>query len=206
MTAYNNFVRDYPTRCNQLLNKFFKDAGENNLEVTLLLSMAASGFVIPYARLSESAHPTKDAESFKVAKDKLDAELKKPFLASELWGKDRPDSWRFGQLENIDGDPDSWGLKQFEALSISEQARDITRILRNALAHGNIYTRGNPHIEKLVFLSRVEHSQPELGYNCLIVSPLDLKQFMKNWFDVLGRVEMPARTFVESDLLEEIIA
>jgi hypothetical protein len=53
MTAYRNFTQDYPERCRRLLSLNFKNAKQNGLEVTLLLSIAASGLIVPYARLSE---------------------------------------------------------------------------------------------------------------------------------------------------------
>ncbi|MBE0448305.1 MAG: hypothetical protein IBX64_09455 [Actinobacteria bacterium] len=98
----------------------------------------------------------------------------------------------------------TWHLEELRAISDRKKASTVAKVLRNALAHGNIFTRGNSHINILVFLSRINHEHPEFGYNCITVSPLDFKRFMLKWFDILGMVEVPGWTFAETDLLEKL--
>jgi hypothetical protein len=184
----------------------FKNARENDLEVTLLLSVASSGLIVPYARLSEDAHPARDADRFAEAKGKLDRVLDAALLASELWDTIDPGSWRFGELCDLSGDPDAWDLDTLKPVSRKKKARSIVKVLRNALAHGNVFTRGRPHIDTLVFLSRRCQKNPEQGYNCVLVSPADLKCFVLNWLETLGGVEVGGWVFVEGQLLERAVA
>jgi hypothetical protein len=206
MTAYSNFIHDYPMRCRRLLDKYFKDAQRNDLEVTLLLNVASSGLIVPYTRLSEDAHPARDADRFAEAKAKLDRVLDTALLNSELWNTTDPRSWRFGELRDLSGDPDAWHLDTLKLVSREKKARSIVKVLRNALAHGNIFTRGSPHIDTLVFLSRISHDDPKLGYNCVTVSPSDLKVFVLNWLKTLGGIGVPEEIFAETKLLERSVA
>ncbi len=205
MTAYRNFIQDYPIRCRRLLSIYFKGARENNLEVTLLLNIASSGLIVPYARLSEGAHPSGDSAHFKGAKDNLDKILNAPFLSSELHPKKEPQSWRLGKLKELSGDPDSWQLDQMKPITKKKTARPLVQILRNALAHGNIFIRGNPHIETLVFLSRIKCVE-DIGYNCLTVSPPDLKEFVLCWLQTLSNAKIPGQVFMEGNLFAEHVA
>lgn len=206
MTAYRDFIHDYPSRCRRLLDTHFTNARENDLEVTLLLSVASSGLIVPYARLSEDAHPARDADRFGEAKGKLDRVLGAPLLASELWDTTDPGSWRSGELRDLSGDPDAWPLDAMKPVSRQKEAGSIVKVLRYALAHGNVFTRGRPHIDTLVFLSRKCQVDPMLGYRCVVVSPVDLKCFVLNWLDTLGGVEGGGWIFVEGTLLERAVA
>jgi hypothetical protein len=206
MTAYSNFIHDYPIRCQKLLDRYFKDAQRNDLEVTLLLNVASSGLIVPYARLSEDAHPARDAERFAAAKAKLDRALDTALLNSELWDTTDPTLWRFGECRDLSGDPDTWDLDALKPVSRKKKAGSIVKVLRNALAHGNVFTRGRPHIDTLVFLSRISHDDPKLGYNCVTVSPSDLKVFVLKWLKTLGSIEVPGGIFAETKLLERSAA
>jgi hypothetical protein len=201
MTAYRNFIQDYPERCLKLLAKYSKSAKQNDLEVTLLLNIASSGLIVPYARLSENAHPSGDAARFEDAKNRLDQVLVAPFLSFVHPDTD-PRSWRFGKRKELRGDLDAWNLDHMKSLPNKETVSPLVKILRNALAHGNVFTRGSPHIETLVFLSRISHKNPENGYNCLTVSPIDFETFVLRWLDALSSADIPGQIFTEADIFE----
>jgi hypothetical protein len=188
MTAYSDFIQDYPSRCRRLFDIHFKNAQSNDLEVTLLLNVTSSGLIVPYERLSEDAHPAHDADRFAEAKARFDELLEASFLDSGLWNTSDPKSWRCGKLRHLSGDPDAWGLGELRSVNREKKSSSIVRVLRNALAHGHVFTRGRPHIDELVFLSRCCQSAPEAGYNCVVVSPDDLKRFVLNWLNTLGAV------------------
>lgn len=206
MTAYRNFIQDYPARCRRLLQNYFENAKENDLEVTLLLNIASSGLIVPFARLTDKAHPSDDAARFVEPKARLDQVLKSRFLSFQFRRDADPRSWRFGKLKELCGDPDAWNLDSLKRVTDKEKVDDLVRILRNALAHGNIFTRGRPHIETLVFLSRVEHKKPELGYRCITVSPLDFKKFVLKWLAALSSARILGEIFTEADIFAELAA
>ena len=65
MGAYANFVQDFPKRCNILLNDFHTLAKYRDKEVTLMLSLAATGLIFPHERLKTgSTHPSSDKDTF----------------------------------------------------------------------------------------------------------------------------------------------
>jgi hypothetical protein len=51
MTAYRNYVQDFPSRSRDLLNEFSLSARALNKEVTLLLAVATPCLIVPYERL-----------------------------------------------------------------------------------------------------------------------------------------------------------
>lgn len=185
---------------------YFGSAQKNDLEVTLLLNIASSGLIVPYARLSEDAHPSCDAIRFQEAKDNLSQILEAPFQGSQLHPDAKSRSWRFGTFENVCGDPDAWDWDEVKPITEDETAERIVRVLRNALAHGNVFTKGNPNIETLVFLSRKKHNRPEDGYNCVAVSPVDFKAFLLRWLDALSNARIPGDVFVEAGIFAELVA
>lgn len=202
MTAYANFIQDYPQRCKKLLESFSKNAKMKDLEVTQLLCISTSGIIVPYNRLSDKCHPAADSSRFKDAKEHFVKILDRNFVGSELWSFHNAGSWRFSELKNLAGDPDSWHLDTAKPIDDGIKISKVVKIMRNALAHGNIFTSGKPQIEMLVFLSRLGRENEHKGYNCLIVSPSDLNVFMMEWFKMLGNIKVPGEIFVETRILD----
>jgi hypothetical protein len=201
VTAYKNFVSDFPERCRELLDRF--DAGSRlaRREVTLLLCVATSAIAVPYERLRPRSkkweHPFRDRERYVDAARKFKEILNSPFLGSHLWPTP-VESWCHGQLRSIDGDPDAWPeLLAPVALSTETMVDTVVRHLRNALSHGNIFTRRQPEIDRLVLLSKPDLNRPDYDY--LIVSPSDLRAFLANWVSVLTELRIPDAVVSEFD-------
>jgi len=199
MSAYTNFVSDFPERCNDILKSFVERAHGRNLEVTLMLSVASTGFVIPFERLrfkDESAHPSRDRERFREAARKLDETRELCFLDSALWGAS-PGSWVFArEVEDEQRELDSWPeLQTPKSLTKKKKTESTLKHLRNALAHGNIFTRGDP-IDRLVFLSKPCEESPK--FDMLAVSPDDFYTFLQKWFSFLSSLHMPPDVYQDS--------
>lgn len=191
MSNYENFVSDFPQRCGDLLTAFVGQAKRCNREVTLMLSVATSGLVIPYERLrSGASHPSRDQDKFKEVANRLTEALDRPFLSSELWD-DASGSWIFSkQVDDPCEELDFWPeLLQPKSMTEEKGATSVIEHLRNALAHGNIFTQGDP-IERIVFLSRVCHGSDK--YKMLAVHPNDFLRFLEKWFSVLSRLRIPS--------------
>ena len=93
MTDYADFIRDFPTRCGEVLELCYGQALTNGRKVTLLLMAAAAAF-IPYERLRSSReHPSRDRQRFQRAAQNLDSALGKPFLKSPFHSESM-ESWR----------------------------------------------------------------------------------------------------------------
>jgi hypothetical protein len=110
MTAYRNFIEDFPCRCREILRIARKPALSRGREVTLTLMVASAGLVVPYERLKPDgrwgAHPSGDRETFAGAVEKLGSLLGQPFMSSRLWTA-TSSTWRGGKLDSVTGDPDS---------------------------------------------------------------------------------------------------
>lgn len=199
MSAYSNYVQDFPWRCNQLLEHFLPRAEEEiGREVTLMLAVATAGLLVPFERLRKSSnrHPSGDRQRFNEATQQLGTLLTKPFLSSELW-KGPADRWSFAEkVQDLKCPAPDWReVTNPENLSTEATVDDVLSHIRNSLAHGNIYTTGNP-IELLIFLSRVYEEKggkyvPTDDFSMLAVSPLDFHAFLRKWFCFLDKLRIP---------------
>lgn len=191
MTAYRNFVDDFPRRCREILKFAGKPALFRGREVTLALMVASAGLVVPYERLKpdggEIVHPSGDNKKFSVAADQLRTLLAESFFSSAVWGA--PDStWYFGRLKSVTGDPDSWeGLRERKPVQADKTVGTVLRVIRNALAHGNIFTFKNP-IEAIIFIKSNFNDRSEVkDYTFVFVKPADFQLFLEKWFDFLDQ-------------------
>ena len=192
MTAYKNFVDDFPRRCQDILRFAGRRASFGGREVTLSLMVASAGLIIPYERLKpgEFDHPSGDNINFSDAADQLRNLLKQRFLSSAVWNAP-VSTWQSGILESVLGDPDSWdGLHNRVQLRADKKVKEIIGVIRNALAHGNIFTFNNP-IDAIIFLSRVDYKDVKKGYSFIYVSPGDFTMFLEKWFDFLDQLHIP---------------
>jgi hypothetical protein len=116
--------------------------------------------------------------------------LQRKFLSSPLWGR-AVGSWIFTkEVSDEQQELDFWPeLGELNPLSSDKQVCSILKHVRNALAHGNIYTRGNP-IDLLVFLSRPSEESP--AYSMLAAKPDDFYTFLRNWFEFISSLHIPA--------------
>lgn len=195
MTAYKNFVDDFPRRCREILEFAGKPALFRGREVTLALMVASAGLVVPYERLKpdggEIDHPSGDNKKFSAAADQLRTLLAEPFLSSEVWGTSAS-TWHFGKLESVTGDPDSWeGLRARQPIEADKTVGSVLRVIRNSLAHGNIFTFKNP-IEAIIFIKASFNGKKEVrNYTFVFVAPEDFQLFLEKWFDFLDQLNIP---------------
>jgi len=163
--------------------------------VTLLLAVANPCLIFPYERLCKDKHPSHDRQKFIEAKKTLDAELRKECGKSCLWSSFSANDWRYKKLDKLSDDFGELGLDRETKPITSKKVQDTLTNLRNALAHGNIWTIGNP-IETLVFVSLVSLNQPKGPFNTLQCSPKIFLHFIKNWIDFLRHLSIPTDAFV----------
>ena len=193
MSNYRSIAIDFPSRIADLLTTFEESAVAQGREVTLLLALAASAITVPIERL-EKSHPSHDRSALPELADLITQLKTESFLGSQLWPGTDPKSWCFGgPLQTTEGDPDSWPeLLHPESLNSDPTSWQILRHLRNALSHGNIYTRGRPDIRMIVFLSWVSFS--------------DFRIFMDFWFSVLEPIHLPSCVIPELSLAASQVA
>jgi hypothetical protein len=189
MTAYKNFIDDFPCRCRDILNMAKRPALHRGREVTLTLMVPSAGLVVPYERLKPDIgwgdHPSGDHNTFADAAGKLESLLRQPFMFSRLCSEGNS-TWRVGKLLSVTGDPDSWkGLQKSRPVSKDKTVGGILSVIRNALAHGNIWTLQDP-IEAIIFVKRVLNDDKVVRhFDFLSVTPHALQHFLEAWFDFL---------------------
>jgi hypothetical protein len=195
MTAYKNFVEDFPRRCRDILDLAGKPALSRGREVTLTLMVASAGLVVPYERLKPDGgfidHLSGDNKRFADAAAKLKSLLNDPFMSSCLWNE-ASSTWHGGKLVSVAGDPDLWtGLRKRRPISKDKKVSTILNVIRNALAHGNIFTLNNP-IEAIIFIkANMDVDKIARNYSFLSVAPQEFRKFLENWFDFLNDLHIP---------------
>jgi hypothetical protein len=208
MSMYVNFVKDFPGRCEEILDAYGKRAAFLGREVTLMLVVASAGFNVPHERLKKSDHPSKDRHHFTIAERQLRDVRNSRFLGSVLWDQ-APGSWRYGKILDDQGTLDQWkaATRGFDEYNGSGTNTKIIKAdvvldgLRNALAHGNIFTWGKRNIEMMMFLSRIDQpsicqkcgskiDQIDKGYRVFVVSPEDFQKFLRRWFTFIRSLEL----------------
>lgn len=225
MTSYSNFVQDFPRRCIEILGLCLEHATTNDRDVTLLLSIATAGFVIPFERLRPLSpkHPAGDRENFENAKSEFDKIINNSFLNSKLW--DNSEGWEFAEkIEEKDireKQVDYWArLENRKPLSSEKPVISVLSHLRNALSHGSIFTCPNRinknepvQISTLIFLSRCYEKQevevcdcgkkrkervPIDKYNLLAVSPENFRKFLEKWVEFLKSLNLTLPTIQDT--------
>jgi hypothetical protein len=194
MTDYADFVRDFPVRCGEVLELCYEQARSNGREVTLLM-MAATASFVPYERLGSSReHPSRDRRRFPRAARDLDIALGKPFLKSPFHSNSM-ESWSMGRMRTAEPPSD------LPPLANDTPANQVFATIRNALAHGNLWTRpGNDkHIRGMAFLAEDRDSDRSIvGYKCIYVSTDDFREFLVKWFAFLKQQRIPPRVVAEA--------
>ncbi|MFC1491805.1 hypothetical protein ACFLQ0_04375 [Nitrospinota bacterium] len=212
MTMYKDFIKDFPGRCRDVLNFNYDRMKWSDREVTLLLLAASGGFVIPYERLREPpkgkpSHPAGGRSKFEKSTKDLDELLsnKCKFLNSALW-ENGPGSWKFLKKvpsELIEKPLEDWGLEEARLVSKEKTAKSILKIIRNALAHGNVYVNGVDIIQELLFLN--QPFEDARFYELLLVAPDDFQFFLEKWFEFLSTTtkEVPSLKMIFEKLDDE---
>lgn len=213
MSEYKVFIRDFPARCEKLLNRIEKGHRLDDLTVTGLLMVASAAVNIPLERLraipeNGMPHPSGDYEKYAEAAEQFNQLLKSNFIGSCLYPISVPGDWRLARKKPEQGRPNDWN--GFEEIGKDKNIDFVLLVIRNALAHGNIFTRSgstiaegklgkNNHteIQEILFVSakiervkgvkkdgKIEH------YNCISVTPAAFKQFLDRWFTFINGLEI----------------
>lgn len=201
MTVFKNFIQDFPIRCGEILAGYKDQAKESGRDVTHMLSIASAALTIPFERLRKTPngimHPSRDKLKYKQADGKFANLCDRNFLQSTIWSAE-PKSWKIGDIkaEDVKQPPDEW-VDDCESLPSDIKVIKILIHLRNAIAHGNIYTEPNPvdEIVNIIFLSKImdENNKFTGIYKMLKVSPKDFNEFLVKWIGFLKKeLNLPA--------------
>lgn len=171
-----------------LLRNLEPFAKARGVEVTLLIMAASTTFIVPKERLNQS-HPSGDSERFKATSSDLQRVMRSPFVGSPFFANDHA-PWQHGQVDTFGDGPDSW--RDARDLPDQKPVDYVLSIIRNALAHGNIFTRGDP-IRDLVFFSEKKICNRCVGYKYLVVPVPAFREFLMSWFRYIQTAGIPYR-------------
>lgn len=203
MTIYQDIYRDLPARVNRVWLKTMTPTAEDmeDLSVTAMLMAATTGLAMPFENLKEEGaangnkwrnHPAfKNVEPtvYKAAVDKCTAFFEKKL--SDCKGLKQATLMYCQKLSDIretatQGHGDA-------ALDLSRHnVRFAIRILRNALAHNNVFDlpcRGGDQIATLTFFSKSgwgADASSSIGWFVLVIEVAQFKEFLHEWFDLLA--------------------
>ena len=195
MTAYANLVQDFPGRCLKLLNTLDTSSRCLGLEVTMMLSIASSGLIVPMERLGPN-HPSSDKDAFPGASTAINSLLSMRFVKSPLVLNGGA-SWKYGQsdLGAWGTEPDGWSRVSMD----SQDVRQILSVIRNALAHGNIYSKSvgaDKQIGEIVFASKKTNRSylgcgcvkyEEVGMQHVTTTPAAFSHLLRTWLQGLAK-------------------
>lgn len=199
MSNYKNYIQDFPIRCGEILTNFQELSKKNNGEITLLFMVAAAAIPIPFEHLKKPTdrikHVAHEREKYQAATGKFSNLCGQNFLGSDLWS-DKPESWMIGEVdsEQFYNELESWVGKRVE-LRNDQKVIDILRLLRNAFAHGNIFTLEShtDEIQEIVFLEKIMKNRSFTGkYKFLTVTPRDFRKLMMGWIKFLSELQIPS--------------
>ena len=194
MSEYENLIQDFPQRCKNILEAFVKQAKEMDREVTLMLAVVSASLVIPYERLGDFENPSGDAKKYFQAKSKFANECGNKVFLDWVPGKESK-SWKFTELDlnAVNQSPASW-LRNIQPLPKEGEVGKVGYVLyhlRNAFAHGNIFTLAeSKQIKSLIFLCKRKNNNTVEGYNLIEVLPEDLYVFLEKWIQFLASLNL----------------
>jgi hypothetical protein len=191
------FAIEYPQRALELIRLLEDQARKRELLGSFGLLAAAAVLTIPYERMNASHFLHREEQDHDLATHlkRLD---KVKFLEAPFWPKS-PDAnaWRQSRIMAAVDDVNRWRDEHgrhplaTEANTIAQRhASQVIRVLRNALAHGNIIyldkdgreIAGNVMVY-MAFLSRYEDERLEQRhtYRVLVTTEDAFIQFVKAW-------------------------
>lgn len=191
MSMYKDFVKDYPARCIDVLDKFYKEAKNEDREVTLLLMAAAGSLVMPYERLSwgrSIRQPDLDRGERAIQMDNLKCELTNKIKNSTNLGSEIR-KWRYSDPGKVhDEERIIRAAESAKNISIDKQVSTAINIIRHSIAHGNVMAIESPYIgqiKDLVFVSR-DGQRDFVSVELVVLTPEDLEGFLRHWCHFLG--------------------
>jgi len=200
MSQYENYIKDFPMRCKELYEELHPTALILKKEVTFMLMVASASILIPFERLRptnvlDPIHPSKDPIIFKKHADNLKKLLDTNINKSLLWPLDLK-YWMYGDSAEMIFDPNYIGDNQLTEMSPNHKVANIFFIIRNALAHSNIYTFEDP-IKYIFFVSWKKKNNIAIGTKFIRVTTDEFRIFINKWLKFLIDTEIDSFTLWE---------
>jgi len=207
VSNYTEFEKEFPSRCLALLRQHYASAQEADLECTLLLALTASSICAVADRIGLAAEKTGYPSSTptaprRVVRDRWHRHqeyFREP--VSKLFGTASPPFWCEGVYTSKRRDPAEW---EWRAVPDGYRVARLVSLLRNAFAHGNIWTlkiQGSDSIAEFVFAQRIGEPKEnvELPLEAIRLTPSCLRNVMVDWATAMGGRDKSRRSGVTGD-------
>jgi len=206
VSNYTEFEQDFPRRCMWLLDDQRANAESENLEVTFLLTFATGMICMIADRIALNAADLKQVRNHSTGKSRVKDRWAEH--AETLGESLRTRAEVLNQLEysapaiRIEGErPDQW---TWQPMNPDTSLRYTFSLVRNALAHGNIWTEPDRDgkIVRLVLAAKFEEPKnatmgttKELPkpYEALRLPPTVLYRLLRVWAELFGGLETSPR-------------
>ena len=210
------FAVEYARRCLDLIEMMEAQARKNELVGSFALLAAAAVFTVPYERGKARHFLARDEREAALFAALKNVEKSQKFIAADFWERKPPGDWRYSRICTDPIDSRGWMDEQRRHPMDPGAANtihrittgDVLRVVRNALAHGNIVyldaygrERSGHMVKYLAFLSHykeTEAEQKEDGtYRLVVTTEDDFLNFVRAWANWLTTIPLDYR-FVEA--------
>lgn len=205
------FVTEYPSRCMDLFELMEPIARDKELVGSFSLIVATSIFLIPYERM-KARHPLNRGDQGPEIYSAIRRVERQRFLEAEFWRADRPQPWRLSRIVNEVERTDNWHDEQGRhPMAADAENRierktvgEVLRVIRNALAHGNViyldehgFESRGAQLNYLAFLSRYEETEEQQKeretYRFVATTEDGFLEFVKSWAAWLAALPADSR-------------
>ena len=205
------FVVEFPRRCLDLIDVMEPEARRLSLLGSFSLMIAPSLFLVPFERMKNS-HPLGEADREPEIVTALKRIDRQDFLGAEFWQGNVPTDWRLSRV--ISDVESSYHWQDRDGVHpMAENAQNeiskagvgkVIRVIRNALAHGNVIYLDEKGLESkgalvqhLAFLSRYEEGEEQRKhsetYRLLTVTEEGFLCFLRCWAGWLQQFHMDSK-------------
>jgi hypothetical protein len=175
MSIYKNFTFDFPKRLTELDRKFRPIAKSVDLEVSYALMRLASAFLLPYERLEgTSGTRTSDVRDSQSIRKSL--ELDEPFHEASYCSDIT--QWSVFNVDDFSHGPRGW-LGKGRPMDLA--ACQVLRLIRNSIAHSNMFFGGENTIEHIYLGNHRERDPKTEKYQVVGCTVHELNHLVDAW-------------------------
>ena len=184
MTAYKNFVVDFPKRLRELDKQFWPIAKSADLEVSYVLMKLTASFLLPYER-TVGTSGARQSEISGPQRIRKYLELDKPFREASYCSDIT--QWSFFDVDDFHLGPRDWTGRGFRSDFVVHEA---LQTIRHSAAHSNLFFGGEMTIEHIFLGSRRERDPNTDKYRVARSTVHALNHLIDAWIDNVQKLRV----------------
>jgi hypothetical protein len=164
VSSYENFLYDFPLRCEKLLKVLSNDPDAKDYDVTGFISLFGYSALVVHEIIRDNNLMRSEKNNEKLFASSYSLLMQENFISSELCNDHCKADWAIvkqrqvkkNTLGAVVGD----NSLEWKSISCDKKVKSVIDTIRNSLAHANTYTHGASSIEYITFASvRSGHEQ-----------------------------------------------